>query len=385
MKYVDEFRDPEKAESLLQEIKKLAGAVASEEAPLYIMEFCGGHTHTIFRYGIEQLLPKSIELVHGPGCPVCVLPMGRVDDCVQLAERPEVIFTSFGDAMRVPGSKKSLLQAKADGCDVRMVYSPLDALELARSNPKREVVFFAIGFETTMPSTALTVLQAEADGIENFSLFCNHITSVPTLKAILESPDLKLDGLVAPGHVSMVLGEEPFQFVVREYQKPIVISGFEPLDVLQSIWLLLKQISEGRCLVENQYLRVVQRQGNPAGLAAMAKVFELRESFEWRGLGALKDSGIKIKDEYAKYDAEKKFPVASVTIGDPPICQCGEVLKGLIKPWQCKIFGSKCTPQEPLGALMVSSEGACAAYYNFGNLPEIMAEKRKVVSSNWSE
>lgn len=376
MKYVDEFRDPELAKTLIAEIERLMlGIEASKEKPLQLMEFCGGHTHTIFRYGIEQLLPKSIELVHGPGCPVCVLPMGRVDDCVALAERPEVIFTTFGDAMRVPGSNKSLLQAKAEGADVRMVYSPLDALALAKKNPEREVIFFALGFETTMPSTAMTVLQAAEDKVENFSLFCNHITTVPTIKAILDSPSMQLDGFVAPGHVSMVVGEEPFHFVSQRYMKPIVITGFEPLDILQSIWMLVKQIAEGRCQVENQYARVVKDGGNTPGLKAISEVFELREFFEWRGLGSIDHSGIKMTAAYSQFDSEQKFAIPNLQIADPKSCQCGEVLKGAIKPWECKVFGSSCTPETPMGALMVSSEGACAAYYNFGNLPEIMALK----------
>ncbi|MFN8553137.1 MAG: hydrogenase formation protein HypD [Candidatus Obscuribacterales bacterium] len=378
MKFVDEFRDPVLAKTLIEEINQLVLNIDfARERPIQLMEFCGGHTHTIFRYGIEQLLPKCIELVHGPGCPVCVLPMGRVDDCVSLAERPDVIFTTFGDAMRVPGSKKSLLQAKADGADVRMVYSPLDALQLAHKNKDKEVIFFALGFETTMPSTALTVLQAEEEGVDNFSLFCNHITTVPTIKAILDSPGMQLDGFVAPGHVSMVVGEQPFHFVAERYQKPIVITGFEPLDILQSIWLLIKQIAEKRCVVENQYARVVRSEGNFPGLDAIGRVFELREYFEWRGLGSIDHSGVKIKNDYARFDAERKFPVPNIKIADPKSCQCGEVLKGVIKPWQCKVFGSQCTPETPMGALMVSSEGACAAYYNFGNLPELMALKEK--------
>jgi len=376
MKYVDEFRDPAKAKHLIAQIHTGAERCdITRQRPLQLMEFCGGHTHTIFRYGIEPMLPDSIELVHGPGCPVCVLPMGRVDDCVALAERPEVIFTTFGDAMRVPGSRKSLLQAKADGADIRMVYSPLDALTLARNHPDREVVFFALGFETTMPSTALTVLQAEAEDIQNFSLFCNHITTVPTIKAILDSPDMQIDGFLAPGHVSMVVGEQPFQFVAQTYQKPIVITGFEPLDILQSIVWLLQQVSEGRCEVENQYTRVVPKQGNTPGLNAIHKVFELREFFEWRGLGSIDHSGVRMRETYAAYDAEHKFSVPNLKIADPKSCQCGEVLKGTIRPWQCKVFGGACTPETPLGALMVSSEGACAAYYNFGNLPELLAKR----------
>jgi len=369
MKYVDEFRDRDKAQILVREIEALTGSVEiARNRPIQIMEVCGGHTHSIFRYGIEGMLPKSIELVHGPGCPVCVLPMGRVDDCVAIADRREVIFTTFGDAMRVPGSRNSLLQAKADGADVRMVYSPMDALALARKNPQREVVFFGIGFETTMPSTALTVLQAEREGIENFSVFCNHITIVPTIKAILDSPDLHLDGFLGPGHVSMVIGTAPYEFIARFYKKPMVIAGFEPLDVLQSIWMVLKQIKEGRCEIENQYARIVPDAGNAPALRAVAQVYELREFFEWRGLGSIDHSGVKMRAAYARFDAERKFALPNVKIADPKSCQCGEVLKGVIKPWQCKVFGTACTPEAPLGALMVSSEGACSAYYQYGGV-----------------
>ena len=367
MKYVDEFRDGEKARVLIREIEALVAEMElPADRPLYLMEVCGGHTHSIFRYGLEGMLPKEIELVHGPGCPVCVLPMGRVDDCVAIAENPNVIFTTFGDAMRVPGSRKSLLQAKADGADVRMVYSPMDALELARKNPGREVVFFGLGFETTMPSTALTILQAESDGIRNFSVFCNHITIVPTIKAILDSPGLQLDGFLGPGHVSMVIGTAPYEFIANFYRRPMVVAGFEPLDILQSIWMLLKQIKEGRSEVENQYARIVPNQGNDAALHAVSRVYELREFFEWRGLGSIDHSGVKLREAYAHFDAEQKFTVPNVRIADPKSCQCGEVLKGAIKPWQCKVFGTSCTPETPLGALMVSSEGACAAYYQYG-------------------
>ena len=369
MKYVDEFRDRQKAQALNAEIERLASRIAvARRRPLHIMEVCGGHTHSIFRYGIEGMLPKEIELIHGPGCPVCVLPMGRIDDCVAIAERPEVIFTSFGDAMRVPGSKKSLLQAKADGADVRMVYSPIDALALARKHPEREIVFFAIGFETTMPSTALTILQAERDGVRNFSVFCNHITIVPTIKAVLDSPDLHLDGFLGPGHVAMVIGTTPFEFVARYYQKPMVVAGFEPLDVLQSIWMVLQQIAEGRCAIENQYARIVPEAGNSPALRAVSRVYELREFFEWRGLGSIDHSGIRIRQGYARFDAEQKFAIPNLGIADPKSCQCGEVLKGVIKPWQCKVFGAACTPEQPLGALMVSSEGACAAYFQYGGI-----------------
>jgi len=371
MKYVDEFRDPAKAQTLINGIQDLVAQIdICRSRSLQIMEVCGGHTHTIFRYGIQTMLPEQIELIHGPGCPVCVLPMGRVDDCVAIAETPGVIFTTFGDAMRVPGSRKSLMQAKAEGADVRMVYSPLDALSLARDNPGRQVVFFGLGFETTMPSTALTVLQAEREGICNFSLFCNHITIVPTIKAILDSPELTLDGFLGPGHVSMVIGTRPYEFIARHYHRPLVVTGFEPLDILQSIWMVLRQIKDGRCEIENQYTRVVPERGNAAGLEAVARVFELREFFEWRGLGSIDHSGVRIREAYSHYDAERKFDVPALRIADPKSCQCGEVLKGVIKPWQCKVFGSACKPETPLGALMVSSEGACAAYYQYGDLAD---------------
>jgi hydrogenase expression/formation protein HypD len=385
MKYVDEFRDPAKARILTAEIRRLVERIPrARERKLQIMEVCGGHTHTIFRYGIQQLLPDEVEFVHGPGCPVCVLPMGRVDDCVALAERPEVIFATFGDAMRVPGSRKSLLKAKAEGADVRMVYSPLDALKLARSHPEREVIFFGLGFETTMPSTAMTVLEARRQGIRNFSLFCNHITIIPTIKAILDSPDLQLDGFLGPGHVSMVIGTRPYEFIARHYRKPIAIAGFEPLDLLQALWMVLRQLAEGRCEVENQYGRVVAGRGNPAALAAIREVFELRPFFEWRGLGSIDHSGVRIRDAYAEFDAERRFGVPNVRIADPKSCQCGEVLTGIIKPRDCKVFGTACTPQTPLGSLMVSSEGACAAYYSFGRidtLPASARERRDAVRS----
>ncbi len=378
MKFVDEFRDPDKAKILVKQIVSLTeGLDITEGRPLQLMEFCGGHTHTIFRYGIEQMLPASIELIHGPGCPVCVLPMGRVDDCVALAERPNVIFTTFGDAMRVPGSKKSLLQAKAEGADIRMVYSPLDALALAKKNPDKEVIFFALGFETTMPSTALTVLQAEKDQVGNFTLFCNHITTVPTIKAILDSPDMKIDGFLAPGHVSMVVGERPFDFVAEVYGKPLVVTGFEPLDILQSIWMLVKQLAEGRKDIENQYARIVPPEGNAPAIDALSKVFELRPFFEWRGLGSIDHSGVQMREGYATFDAEKKFSVPNIKIADPKSCQCGEVLKGVIRPWECKVFATQCNPENPMGALMVSTEGACAAYYNFGNLDDLLNRKNE--------
>lgn len=369
MKYVSEYRDPQKVQGLLQEIRQLAEKLtAGKDRPIKLMEVCGGHTHAIFKYGLEDLLPSTIEMIHGPGCPVCIMPKGRLDDAIAIAENPEVIFTTFGDAMRVPGSKHSLLQAKAKGADIRMVYSPLDALQIAKANPDRQVVFFAIGFETTAPSTALTVLQAETEAVQNFSLFCNHVLVVPALEALLSNPDLQLDGFIGPGHVSMVIGTEPYQVIAQQYHKPLVVSGFEPLDLLQSIWMVLQQLVEGRCEVENQYTRFVQSQGNAVGLDAMERVFQVRDQFEWRGLGDIPQSGLKMRPEYAQFDAETKFTLPHRQVADHKACACGEILKGLKKPWECKVFGTGCTPEHPIGACMVSSEGACAAYYKYGRL-----------------
>lgn len=382
MKYVDEFRDPALAKTLIRQINNTLDDLPERQQPLKFMEFCGGHTHTIFHYGLAQMLPERIELVHGPGCPVCVLPMGRVDDCIALASRPGTIFTTFGDAIRVPGSDGSLLDHKARGADVRIVYSPMDALALARTNPDREVVFYAIGFETTMPATALTVLQAQRENITNFSIFCNHITTVPTIKAILDSPQMQLDGFLAPGHVSMVVGETPLRFVAEHYNRPIVISGFEPLDILQSIWMLVRQLAGGTCMLENQYARIVASAGNQPGLEAMMSVFELREFFEWRGLGSIDHSGVRLTPEFRQFDAEVRFKLPGISVADPRSCQCGEVLKGVIRPWQCKVFGQACTPDTPLGALMVSTEGACAAYYKFGDLDDLYQQQQIPASSH---
>src|SRR5215471_1774347 len=364
MRFVDEFRDADKAHALAARITELC-----EPGRQYkFMEVCGGHTHTIYKHGLEDYLPEAITLVHGPGCPVCVIPMGRVDDAIAVAEQPRVIFTTFGDMMRVPGGDGNLLEAKARGADVRFVYSPLDALELATTHPDREVVFFAVGFETTAPSTALTLLRARDQGITNFSVFCNHVTIVPPIKAILESPDLRLDGFLGPGHVSTVVGNRPYRFVPAVYGKPMVVAGFEPLDILQGIAMLVTQIREQRCEVENQYSRVVREEGNPRALAVLAEVFELRPHFEWRGLGFISQSALRLRPEFAAFDAELRFAIPGVRVADPKACQCGEVLKGVIKPWECKVFGTACTPETPIGTCMVSSEGACAAYYNFGRL-----------------
>ncbi|MET0913054.1 MAG: hydrogenase formation protein HypD [Acidimicrobiales bacterium] len=363
MRFVDEYRDPVAAGRLLGVIEDLTG-----DDHFKFMEVCGGHTHTIYRHGIEHVLPDGVELVHGPGCPVCVIPMGRIDDAIAVAETPGLIFTSFGDMMRVPGGNGTLLEAKARGADVRMVYSPLDALRIAVENPERNVVFFAIGFETTAPSTALTLLRARDEGITNFSVFCNHVTIVPPIRAILESPDLRLDGFLGPGHVSTVVGNRPYRFVADTYGKPLVTAGFEPLDILQAVAMLLAQIRQGRCEIENQYTRVVRDEGNPRALEVLAEVFELRPYFEWRGLGFIAQSALKLRAEFAPWDAELHHDVPGVRVADPKACQCGEVLKGVIKPWECKVFGTACTPETPIGTCMVSSEGACAAYYNFGRL-----------------
>ena len=363
MRFVDEYRDPAAARALVSQITELAGG-----DHLKLMEVCGGHTHTIYRHGIEHILPAGVELVHGPGCPVCVIPMGRIDDAIAVAEAPGVIFTSFGDMMRVPGSSGNLLEAKARGADVRFVYSPLDALRIASDNPDRQVVFFAVGFETTAPSTALTVLQARERHLTNFSVFSNHVTIVPPIKAILESPDLRLDGFIGPGHVSTVIGQRPYRFIPTHYGKPVVTAGFEPLDILQAIAMLLTQIRQGRCEVENQYTRVVRDEGNPRALDLLAQVFELRPHFEWRGLGFISQSALALRSEFAELDAELRYQVPGVRVADPKACQCGEVLKGVIKPWECKVFGTACTPETPIGTCMVSSEGACAAYYNYGRL-----------------
>jgi hydrogenase expression/formation protein HypD len=291
--------------------------------------------------------------------------MGRIDDGLEIAAQSDIIFTAFGDMMRVPGAQGSPLQHKARGLDIRIVYSPLDALKLARANPAKHVMFFAIGFETTAPSTALTMMRAKAENIHNFSVFSNHVTILPAIRAILDSPDMRIDAFIGPGHVSTVIGCRPFTWIAEREKRPIAVAGFEPLDVLQAIVMLLRQIKEGRCAVENQYKRVVPWEGNPAALRAMAEVFDLRPFFEWRGLGFISQSALRIRDKYADWDAERRFSVPGVSVTDPKAAQCGEVLKGVLKPAQCKLFGRECTPEHPVGALMVSSEGACAAYYNY--------------------
>jgi hydrogenase expression/formation protein HypD len=362
MRFVDEFRDRGKAEALAVEI-----AARCEPGREYkFMEVCGGHTHTIYKHGVEDFLPETVTLVHGPGCPVCVIPMGRVDDALAIARHDDVIMTSFGDMMRVPGGAGSFIDANAEGTDIRMVYSPLDSLRIARDNPTKRVVFMAIGFETTAPSTAVTVLRAATEGLDNFSVFCNHVTIIPAIKAILDSPDMRLDGFLGPGHVSTVIGCRPYEFIAARHGKPLVVAGFEPLDVLQSVHMLLGQLRDGRSVVENQYSRVVAWDGNPRALTVINEVMELRPHFEWRGLGFIAQSALRLRPAWADFDAETIFDVPGVRVADPKACQCGEVLKGVIKPWECKVFGTACTPETPIGTCMVSPEGACAAYYNFG-------------------
>ena len=369
MKYVDEFRDAGLA-------RGLAAAIAREADPArryHFMEFCGGHTHAISRYGVTDLLPANVRMIHGPGCPVCVLPIGRVDLAIELALQRGVILCSYGDTMRVPASGgRSLLKAKAEGGDVRMVYSAADALRIARANPEREVVFLAIGFETTTPPTALVLREAHADGVGNFSVLCNHVLTPAAIVNILESPEVRslgtvpLDGFVGPAHVSTVIGTEPYEFFAEEYRKPVVIAGFEPLDVMQAILMLVRQVNEGRTEVENQFSRVVDRAGNVKAQALVAEVFELRRKFEWRGLGTVPYSALRIREEYAAHDAERKFGLVYQAVPDNKACECGAILRGVKRPVDCKLFGGACTPETPMGSCMVSSEGACAAHYSYG-------------------
>lgn len=364
MRYVDEYRDPVAARALLKTIHAQAERL---DRPVALMEVCGGHTHTIYRYGIEDLLPDNVELIHGPGCPVCVIPAGRIDDALWLAAQPGVILTTFGDLMRVPGSaRKSLLDARASGADVRFVYSPLDALALAAENPDAHVVFFAIGFETTAPSTAIVLEQARRGDVPNFSVISNHVTIEAPLRALVNDGDTRVDAFIGPGHVATIVGTDAFAFLPREYGLPVVVAGFEPLDVLQSIAMLLEQILDGRAEVGNQYARLVQPAGNKAALAAMARAFTVREFFEWRGLGPIPRSGLAIASDYARWDTEQRFAVPGIPAADHPACQCGLVLTGRLRPHECRVFGSACTPEHPIGTCMVSGEGACAAAYAFG-------------------
>jgi len=373
MKYIEEFRQQELAQ-------KLAAAIKAEVQPdrqYNLMEFCGGHTHAIFRYSVQDLMPENVRFVHGPGCPVCVLPIARIDNAIELVERHDVILCTYGDMLRVPaGGRKSLLKVKAAGGDVRMVYSTQDALRIARENPQRQVVFFAIGFETTTPPSAVAIKQAKAMGLENFSVFCNHVLTPAAIQNILESPEVRelgsvsIDGFFGPSHVSSIIGSRPYEFFAEEFGKPVVIAGFEPLDVMQSALMLIRQLNEGRCEVENEYTRVVTREGNKKAQALVAEVFELRRTFEWRGLGLVPYSALRIKQAFAEFDAEKRFVVAESTAGDVKGCECPAILRGVKRPTDCKLFGTVCTPENPMGSCMVSSEGACAAYWSYGRFRE---------------
>lgn len=359
MKYIDEYRDPVLARRVIQQIH------AAVTRPWTIMEVCGGQTHTIVRFGLVELLPPSLTLLHGPGCPVCVTPLELIDSAIALAARQNVILCSFGDMLRVPGSDKDLLTAKAEGGDVRVVYSPLDALRLARAQPHKEVVFFAVGFETTAPTTAMAVWQAKQQNIHNFSLLVAHVRVPPALEAILSSPDNQVQGLLAAGHVCTIMGTEEYEPLARRYQVPIVVTGFEPLDLLQGILQCLTQLEEGRAVVDNQYARAVRAEGNPSARTLLADVFTPVDR-RWRGLMLMPDSGLALRDTYAGFDAERKFALHLTAREPASSCQAGRVLQGQIKPLACPAFGTQCTPEHPLGAPMVSSEGACAAYYRFG-------------------
>ena len=374
IKYVDEFRRHDLAQLLSAAIKK----ESDPQRQYNLMEFCGGHTHAIFRYGVQDLMPENVKFVHGPGCPVCVLPIGRIDNAIQLTQKNNVILCTYGDLMRVPASgRKSLLKIKAEGADVRMVYSTQDALKIARNNPDKEVVFFAIGFETTTPPTAVAIKQAKKEGLKNFSVFCNHVLTPAAIQNILESPEVRemssvvIDGFFGPSHVSSIIGSQPYEFFSEEFQKPVVIAGFEPLDVMQSALMLIRQINNGRHEVENEYTRVVSREGNQKAQTLVAEVMELRRNFEWRGLGMVPYSALQIKQSYAEFDAEKRFDVPQIHASDIKGCECPRILRGVKKPTDCKLFGTVCTPENPMGSCMVSSEGACAAYWSYGRFRQM--------------
>jgi len=374
MKYIDEFRDGDIA-------RKIADRLLAEALPdrqYSFMEFCGGHTHAISRYGVAELLPPNVRMVHGPGCPVCVLPIGRIDLAIRLALERGAIVCTYGDTMRVPASDGlSLVKAKARGGDIRMVYSAADALQIARQNPQREVVFFAIGFETTTPPTALAIRSAQREGLANFSVLCCHVLTPSAITHILESPEVRqygtvpIDGFVGPAHVSIVIGSAPYDHFAQEYRKPVVIAGFEPLDVMQAVLMLVRQVNDGRAEVENEFTRAVTPEGNPTAQALVSEVFELRPSFEWRGLGEVPYSALKIRSAFAAFDAERRFELGYRSVADNKACECGAILRGVKKPTDCKIFGTVCTPENPVGSCMVSSEGACAAHYSYGRFRDI--------------
>lgn len=361
MKYQSEYRDPIAAQQLQQALARLA------TRPWTLMEVCGGQTHTIVKYGIDELLPGQLELVHGPGCPVCVTPLELIDKALAIAARPEVIFCSFGDMLRVPGSRSDLLSIKASGGDVRVVYSPLDALKLAEQHPDREVVFLAVGFETTAPANAMAVWQAAKRGLENFSVLVSHVLVPPAMSAILAAPQNRVQGFLAAGHVCAVMGYEEYEPLAARFQIPIVVTGFEPLDLLEGIYQCVEMLEAGRIGVQNQYARAVRREGNRPALELLAEVFEVADR-AWRGIGVIPQSGYRLRPKYAGFDAERRFAVAELSVLESSDCISGLILQGVRKPHHCPAFGQACTPEHPLGATMVSSEGACAAYYNYGRL-----------------
>ena len=369
MQYSEEFR----YEPLVVRLIRQIALETSSHRSYRFMEFCGGHTHALARYGIEDLLPKNIEMIHGPGCPVCVLPAARIDAAIRLAKQDNIVICAYGDLMRAPGSRgNSLLRARASGADVRMIYSPLDALKIAVAHPDKEIVFFAIGFETTTPPTALAVQIAQRDKLKNFSVFCNHVLTPAAMRHILTesqstpSQRLAINGLVGPAHVSAIIGCESYQEIAENFARPIVIAGFEPLDILQALLMLLRQVNTQRAEIENQYDRAVTNQGNYSAIDAMADTFELRECFEWRGIGELSNSALKLSKNYCALDAEERFDMKAVAVPDNPACECGQILRGRKKPQECKLFGNACRPDTPLGACMVSAEGACAAHWAYG-------------------
>jgi hydrogenase expression/formation protein HypD len=375
MKFIDEYRNEELAQRIVGEIRRIV------TRPWVLMEVCGGQTHTIVKYGIDRLLPQEIELVHGPGCPVCVTPLETIDKAHAIARRPEVIFCSFGDMLRVPGSEADLLALKSHGADVRVVYSPIDCLTLARKNPNKQVVFFAIGFETTAPANAMSVWQAREQGIDNFSILVSHVLVPPAIAAILESPRNRVQGFLGPGHVCAVMGYREYESIGERFHVPIVITGFEPLDLLQGTYMAVQQLEEGRAEVENQYTRAVNRDGNRLAQDLVDRVFEVCDR-KWRGVGSIPQSGYKLRSEFRDYDAEWKFEAQDIDTPESTVCLSGEALRGLKKPHQCPAFGKECTPEHPLGATMVSAEGACAAYYNYGRrLESDLAPEGRVTAS----
>ncbi|MFJ2778693.1 MULTISPECIES: hydrogenase formation protein HypD [unclassified Kitasatospora] len=361
MKYLEEFQNPELARGLLDDIR------AAVTRPWALMEVCGGQTHTIIRHGIDQLLPEGVELIHGPGCPVCVTPLEVIDKALEIAARPEVVFCSFGDMLRVPGTDRDLFRVRSEGGDVRIVYSPLDALRIARENPDRQVVFFGIGFETTAPPNAMAVYQARRQGLRNFSMLVSHVRVPPAIDAIMASPDCRVQGFLAAGHVCSVMGTDEYPALAARHRVPIVVTGFEPLDILEGIRRTVRQLERGEHTVDNAYPRAVRAEGNPAARAMLADVFEVTDR-AWRGIGVIPQSGWRLSSRYREYDAEYRFDVSGITTCEPAQCRSGEVLQGLLRPNECEAFGTTCTPRTPLGATMVSSEGACAAYYLYRRL-----------------